>query len=106
MKEVEGKGMKGKLKKITVMMIALAMFIMNLAGNVSYAYAAEATSLMLSETMDASALTITPGEVKHMRVPVRSNAAMLSSIGVRWCTLYVVTGEADQSGSDTDINTL
>ncbi|MDF2483883.1 MAG: hypothetical protein K0R46_51 [Herbinix sp.] len=71
MKEEEGKGMKGKYKKIKVMMVALVLVMLNLVGNISYAYAG-AHSITLSDTMENSELVLTPGEVKHMRVPIKS----------------------------------
>ena len=64
--------MKGKLNKILGMVLAFAMIMVSLAGNITYVYAAGATGIILNEAMDTSELTLTPGSVKHMRVPIKA----------------------------------
>lgn len=79
MKEVEGKGMKGKGNKIKVIVIALVLIMSNLVGFMPKAYAADATAIILADKMEESELELKPGQVKHVRVPLKALGGPMNS---------------------------
>ncbi len=74
--------MKGKLKKIQVIMIALVMIMLNLFGGIPKAYASVANSIILADKMADSELVLTPGQVKHVRIPVKALGGPMDSATV------------------------
>ena len=74
--------MKFKFKKVLIAVLALAMVGSNFTGGVSTVKAASASAIVLNETLDNSALVLVPGEVKHMRVPLRANGEAMQQATV------------------------
>lgn len=64
--------MKGKLKKVLIALLTLAIIGANLVGETIMVYAETASAIVLNATMDNAALVLVPGEVKHMRVPIKA----------------------------------
>ena len=79
MKEEEGKGMKGKFKKIKVMMIAFVLVMINVFGSIPNVFAADATGIILADKMTDSELALKPGQTKHVRVPVKALGGPMQS---------------------------
>ncbi len=71
--------MKGKYKKIKVMMIAFVLVMINVFGGVSNAYAADATAVIMAGKMEDSELLLKPGQTKHVRVPVKALGGPMQS---------------------------
>lgn len=80
--------MKGKLKKVLIAMLTLAMVGANLVGDATMVYAAKATAIVVDGKIENSALALVPGEVKHIRVPVKAIGDALNDASV------IVTGDS------------
>ena len=70
--------MKGKYKKIKVMLVAFALAIFNIVGSVPNVYAAEAYAIILADKMEDTELALKPGETKQVRVPVKALGGPMS----------------------------
>jgi hypothetical protein len=70
--------MKGKYKKIKVMLIAFALVVFNIVGSVPNVYAAEAYAIILADKMEDAELALKPGETKQVRVPLKALGGPMS----------------------------
>ena len=63
--------MKGKMRKIIMVALSLALIVTNLIGTGAVAKA-QATAIVLADKLKNEDLVIVPGQVKHMRIPIRA----------------------------------
>ncbi len=87
--------MKGKFKKMMVVMVAVMMTVLNLVSSSSNAYAA-VTGIEITETMKEQELTLIPGETKHMKVPIRARGAAINDPSI----VLTPIGRGDTEASD------
>jgi hypothetical protein len=65
--------MKGKLKKSLIAILTLALtFTSAMSYNSITVLAASASAITINEKLSNEQLAITPGETKHMRIPIRA----------------------------------
>ncbi len=64
--------MKGKLKKSLIAILTLTMIFTSVITNPVTVSAAQASAITVNEKLSNDQLAITPGETKHMRIPIRA----------------------------------